>query len=124
MTIGSKSILQYELRSDRSNPGALARFNEHGLTLQSTRDVHALHSLQIKAFLPLLEKYKDHEINPACESEEKTLQRINDSLKGFYKILKDDVLVGGIVIKQTAPKTLFLGPIFIDPDYQNQKLLS
>lgn len=85
-------------------------------------DANALHELQIKSFLPLLEKYNDLETNPACEPLEKTLNRINDPLKGFYKILKDGSLVGGIVIKKSALNTLFIGPIFIDPDFQNQKI--
>jgi len=88
----------------------------------ATLDAEELHALQIKSFLPLLEKYKDQDTNPACEPLDKTLNRINDPLKGFYKILKDNVLVGGIAIKRIAPETLFLGPIFIDPDFQNQKI--
>ena len=88
----------------------------------TSEDASALHAIQIKSFLPLLEKYKDYETNPACEPIDKTLQRINDPLKGFYKILKDQILVGGIGIKHTAPRTLFLGPIFIDPSFQNQKI--
>lgn len=60
-----------------------------------SEDANALHALQIKSFLPLLEKYKDFETSPAAEPQEKTLNRINDPLKGFYKILKDGSLVGG-----------------------------
>jgi GNAT superfamily N-acetyltransferase len=85
-------------------------------------DAETLHALQIKCFLPLLDKYKDHGTNPACEPIDKTLTRITDPLKGFYKILKDNILVGGIVVKHTNPGTLFLGPIFIDPEFQNQKI--
>ncbi len=85
-------------------------------------DAAALHAIQIKSFLPLLEKYKDYETNPACEPTNKTLKRINDPLKGFFKILKDSILVGGIAIKHTTPGTIFLGPIFIDPSFQNQKI--
>lgn len=85
-------------------------------------DAKALHAMQIESFLPLLEKYKDTDTNPACEAIEKTLKRIKDPLKGFYKILKDDILVGGIAIKHIAPRTLFLGPLFIDPGFQNQKI--
>ena len=85
-------------------------------------DAEALHAVQIKCFLPLLEKYNDHGTNPACEPIDKTLTRIIDPLKGFYKILKNNILAGGIVVKHTNPGTLFLGPIFIDPKFQNQKI--
>jgi GNAT superfamily N-acetyltransferase len=85
-------------------------------------DAKALHAMQVKAFLPLLEKYQDTETNPASESLEKTLYRISDPLTGFYKILRDNILVGGIAVKHIAPKTIFLGPIFIDPGFHNQKI--
>jgi len=88
----------------------------------TAEDAEALHAMQIKCFLPLLEKYKDHGTNPACEPIDKTLTRITDPLKGFYKILKNNILVGGIVVKHTNPGTLFLGPIFIAPEFQNQKI--
>lgn len=88
----------------------------------TVNDAKALHAIQIKSFLPLLDKYKDTDTNPACESIDKTLYRINDPSRGFYKILKDGILVGGIAIKQTGPKTIFLGPVFVDPLFQNQKI--
>lgn len=87
-----------------------------------SKDADLLHALQIKSFLPILKKYNDEQTNPACEPLEKTLSRINDSSKVFYKILKDNVLVGGVAIKHTSSDTIFLGPFFIDPDYQNQKI--
>lgn len=85
-------------------------------------DAEALHAMQIKCFLHFLEKYKDYDTNPACESIDKTLIRINDPLKGFYKILKETILIGGIAIKHARPGILFLGSIFIDPEFQNQKI--
>ena len=85
-------------------------------------DAHLLHQIQVKAFLPLLEKYQDHTTNPACEPIDKTLERINSSSRGFYKILKDNQLVGAIAIKHTSDHSLWIGPIFVDPDFQNQKI--
>ena len=85
-------------------------------------DAKALHAMQVKAFSSLLEKYQDNDTNPASEPLDKTLYRITDPLRGFYKILRDSILVGGIAIKHTAPKTIFLGPIFVDPPFQNQKI--
>ena len=88
----------------------------------SPDDVHALHAMQVHSFSSHLEKYQDVTTNPACDPLDKTLLRINDPLRGFYKILKDHVLVGGIGVKHTAPGILFIGPVFIDPDFQNQKI--
>ena len=88
----------------------------------TSEDAEALHAIQIKSFSPVLDRCKDYDTNPACEPIDKTLTRITDPLKGFFKILKDSILVGGVAIKHIAPGTLFLGPIFIDPDFQNQKI--
>jgi ribosomal protein S18 acetylase RimI-like enzyme len=86
------------------------------------KDADVLHNIQVKSFLPTLKKYNDEQTNPACEPLDKTLSRINDLTRGFYKILKDNVLVGGMAIKYISSDTIFLGPLFIDPDYQNQKI--
>lgn len=88
----------------------------------TTEDAQILHELQIKAFLPLLKRYQDHATNPACESIDKTIERINLETRGFYKILKENHLVGGVAIKHTSSDSLWIGPIFIDPDFQNQKI--
>jgi RimJ/RimL family protein N-acetyltransferase len=85
-------------------------------------DALTLHKLQIKAFLPLLEKYQDHTTNPASEPIEKTLERISSSSRGFYKILLKDQIVGGIAFKIVSEYSLWIGPIFVDPDFQTQKI--
>lgn len=85
-------------------------------------DATLLHELQIKAFLPLLEKYQDHSTNPACEPLEKTIERITSDSKGFYKILIKNQIVGGIAFKHVSDQTIWIGPIFVDPDFQNQKI--
>jgi len=86
-------------------------------------DAQTLLDMQVRAFFPILEKYKDHETNPACKSLEYMIERINNPSKGFFKILTgdDNTLVGGIGIKHINSDTVFLGPIFIDPAFQNQK---
>jgi RimJ/RimL family protein N-acetyltransferase len=88
----------------------------------TANDAEAIHAMQVKSFLPLLDKYKDTDTNPACELIDKTLHRIERPSRGFYKILRDGTLVGGIAIKQIDPKIIFLGPIFVDPIFQNQKI--
>ena len=56
--------------------------------------------MQIDSFSPLLHKYKDYETNPANETIEKTICRINQVNGGFYKIIVDMNLVGAICISQ------------------------
>ena len=92
------------------------------LEKDTAKYVHSLHAMQVHSFSSHLEKYQDETTNPACESLEKTLIRINDPLRGFYKILKDSVLVGGIGVKHISSDTLFIGPVFVDPTFRNQKI--
>jgi hypothetical protein len=53
--------------------------------------------MQVQAFVPLLEKYRDYNTNPANETIERVMTRINNPNGGFYKILYDNVLVGRYV---------------------------
>lgn len=44
--------------------------------------------------MPLLEKYKDYDTNPANETIDRVFTGINNPNGGFYKILVDTILVG------------------------------
>jgi GNAT superfamily N-acetyltransferase len=73
------------------------------------------------AFLPLLEKYKDFETNPANESVEQVIRRINNPQGGFYKILVDNMLVGAICLFWKEEGMQFwISPMFILPEYQGK----
>lgn len=61
-------------------------------------DAQSIFNIQVEAFIPLLDKYKDYDINPANESIDRVLTRINRPDGGFYKILADDKLVGAICV--------------------------
>ncbi|MED2151335.1 GNAT family N-acetyltransferase, partial [Bacillus thuringiensis] len=56
-------------------------------------DVEVIFQMQIDSFSPLLHKYKDYETNPANETIEKTICRINQVNGGFYKIIVEMNLV-------------------------------
>ncbi len=61
-------------------------------------DAEVIFQMQIDSFSPLLHKYKDYETNPANETIEKTICRINHVDGGFYKIIVAMNLVGAICI--------------------------
>ncbi|MEC2474974.1 GNAT family N-acetyltransferase, partial [Bacillus thuringiensis] len=63
-------------------------------------DAEVIFQMQIDSFSPLLHKYKDYETNPANETIEKTICRINQVNGGFYKIIVDMNLVGAICSSQ------------------------
>ncbi|XRG80789.1 GNAT family N-acetyltransferase [Rossellomorea sp. GAMAL-10_SWC] len=81
-------------------------------------DSQVIFDMQVKAFMPLLEKYKDADTNPANEPIDNVIKRINYSSGGFYKILHDDVLVGAICIYWKEETQFWISPIFILPEYQ------
>ncbi|HDR8474810.1 TPA: GNAT family N-acetyltransferase [Bacillus cereus] len=84
-------------------------------------DVEVIFQMQIDSFSPLLHKYKDYETNPANETIEKTICRINQVNGGFYKIIVDINLVGAICISQKeTPSKFWISPMFIHPGYQGK----
>ena len=62
-------------------------------------DATALLAMQKSAFLPLLEKYQDMDTNPANETVERILTRINSPGSFYYKILSQGKMVDAIRVK-------------------------
>ena len=83
------------------------------LVKATENDAHALHDLQVKAFMPLLNKYKDFETNPANEPIEKVISKINQNNSGFYKIVADHTLKGAIRVFWREGDHFWISPIFI-----------
>jgi GNAT superfamily N-acetyltransferase len=83
-------------------------------------DAETIFQIQVKAFAPLLEKYKDTKTSPANETVDKVLTRINRPNGGFYKILADQALVGAICVYWKDETQFWISPMFILPDYQGQ----
>ncbi|MFC5703294.1 GNAT family N-acetyltransferase [Cohnella faecalis] len=84
-------------------------------------DAEFIFDIQVKAFQPLLELYQDYETNPANETLERVIARINNPQGGFYKILADHELVGAICVywkEEGAP--IWISPMFILPEYQGR----
>ncbi len=84
-------------------------------------DAENIQKLQKEAFTALLEKYQDHEINPANESLERITQKITQPDSYYYYIMVKENIVGCIRIvdtKDEAPKRI--SPLFILPKYQGK----
>ncbi|MDF2506077.1 GNAT family N-acetyltransferase [Clostridium sp.] len=84
------------------------------------KDAETIHHMQIKAFRPLLERYKDFEINPANEPIEKVIGRINHPSTDYYIVKSDGIVVGGIRIIKRDNKSYGVSTIFILPEYQEK----
>ena len=81
-----------------------------------------IHEMQVKAFMPLLEKYQDYDTNPANESLEKIITKFNQSFTDYYLIKHFDVIIGGIRVVKKGNKTFRVSPIFILPEHQGKGL--
>jgi GNAT superfamily N-acetyltransferase len=84
-------------------------------------DAKELYDIQVKAFMPILNKYQDYDTNPANENIERLISRINHPYGGFYKILYDNRLIGAIRVIWKEETTRFgISPMFILPEYQGK----
>ena len=83
-------------------------------------DAEALHRMQVEAFLPLYEKYRDDAISPAKESVERVRQKIVTGR--YYFILADGLAVGGIrvTIPDNPGRRKGISPLFILREHQNR----
>lgn len=95
------------------------------LVQATKKDVKLIHRLQVEAFMPLYEKYRDDDTSPARESEEKVLKKIEDNNSHFYIIYDEKEPIGGIRVshqrrKVTAENVERISPLFIIPEYQNK----
>ena len=85
----------------------------------SISDAELLHQMQIKAFIPLLQKYEDYDTSPGNESVERILQRFRQPFTDYYFVLLDKVEVGGIrIMRLDDGLRCKISPLFILPEYQ------
>lgn len=90
------------------------------LTKSKLKDAEIIHEMQIKSFMPLLEKYRDYETSPTNEPLEKIIERINQPFTDYYIIESDNIAVGGIRIVKKDNRHYRVSPIFILPEYQGK----
>jgi len=83
-------------------------------------DANIIFDIQVDAFQPLLEKYKDFDTNPANETLERVIMRINNPTGDFYKITVDNVPVGAIYVWWKEQTQCWISPMFILPAYQGR----
>ena len=86
----------------------------------TNRDAQFIFDIQVEAFMPLLNRYKDYDTNPANENIERVVSRINNPNGGFYKILADNKLIGAICIFWKEEVHYWISPMFILPSYQGK----
>ena len=85
-------------------------------------DLETILQMQIKAFMPMLEKYRDSETSPANEKYEDILFRFNQPQTTYYFIEVDSQKVGVIRIVDFKDESTRkrISPIFIMSEYRNK----
>jgi GNAT superfamily N-acetyltransferase len=83
-------------------------------------EAYLIHEMQIKAFMPLLNKYQDYDTSPANETMERIIDRLKQSFTDYYIIKNSNVPVGAIRIVRKENYTFRVSPVFILPEYQGK----
>lgn len=83
-------------------------------------DAQSIFTIQVHAFMPLLERFQDFKTSPATEKIDRTITRINNPCGGFYKIMMNNKLVGAICVFWKGKSQFWISPMFILPEYQGQ----
>lgn len=95
------------------------------ITLQKVEkyELEELHSMQVAAFQPLLDKYQDYNTNPAAEPLKKIQDRFAQSFTTYLFIKLGPENVGAIrIIYQEEEYSIRISPMFIHPDFQDQQI--
>lgn len=90
------------------------------LSKANLEDASTILEMQIIAFMPLLEKYRDYDTSPANESIDRIVHRLNQEFTDYYFINHDETPVGAIRIVTINNWTYRISPIFILPAYQGR----
>ncbi len=87
-------------------------------------DATLIHSIQVEAFRPLLDKYQDFDTSPANETIQRTKDRLQQKQTDYYLITYDKITIGAIRIVRKENRRYRVSPIFILPEYQGKGIAS
>ncbi len=93
------------------------------ITLQRISSADAIHiwNMQKISFEKLLDKYKDYDSSPACETLEKVRMRLSRKGAINYLIIMEGEPIGAIFIIDSENKSSkYLSRLFILPKYQGK----
>lgn len=84
----------------------------------TTQDAEELYALQKKVFMPLYEKYEDHETSPVLQSFERFTERLQTG--DFFKIYEGDSLAGSVHVYRKSSGFMRLHMINILEEFQGK----
>ena len=85
-------------------------------------DAEALHRMQVTAFTPLLQRYNDFAISPACETLDRVREKLSQPQTRFYFIMLGHRAVGAIraVLPADPSRRKVISPLFVLEAYRNR----
>ena len=87
-----------------------------------TEDAARIHAMKYAAFLPLYERYQDHDTNPAAEPPEKVLLQLSAPCTDWYFIRSGRVTAGAVRVVRKGGGIYRISPLMILPAYQHRGL--
>lgn len=86
------------------------------ITLQIARpeDARQIWEMQVRAFEPLLLKYRDYDTNPAAETLDRVLSRVTAESSVCYWIIEDGVKCGMLRVRDLKDGVYRVGPLFVE----------
>lgn len=85
-------------------------------------DATRLNEMQTRAFMPCVYKRGGFETSPAAETPDRMLERITSEKSHSFIILADEMYAGMIRLKELGEGAYKISPIFVLPEFQNQKI--
>ena len=83
-------------------------------------DCEKIHQMQVVSFTHLLDKYGDINTNPASESVDQVVRKMNQDFTDYYFIRCDDEIIGAIRIVRLQENICRISPMFILPEFQGK----
>lgn len=83
-------------------------------------DARLIHEMQVRAFMPLLEKYRDYDTSPANETVDRVLSRITRVGSVCHIIRADSANAGMLRVQKVGEGRYRVSPIFVLPEYQGK----
>ena len=133
--IDKNNTLKDELEGQENNSSSIIKFryiydlnelqnDDVSLVEATLEDAELIWKMQIKAFESILEKYQDYETNPACETLEKIIWRLEQPERYFYIIYSNKTPLGAICVVDNKDGTTAkrISPLFVLPEHRNKSI--
>jgi len=79
-------------------------------------DLPLIHSMQVSAFMPILEKYHDYDLSPAAEGKERIAERFEQPFTVYWLIMAEGQPVGAMRVCDFGERCR-VSPIFVLPEH-------